>query len=85
MLSEGARNEATNTVEAPWFDVCRRAFDVLALEKSRSTSVGDVVAVARGTTMTYYRCCTIGWQTMAGELVEIENERAERNRPGLQA
>jgi hypothetical protein len=65
---------ATNTVEVPWFEVCRRAFDVVALEKSRSTSVGDVIAIARGATTTYYVCCPIGWETIAGELVEIEGE-----------
>jgi hypothetical protein len=75
---------ATNTVEAPWFEICRSAFDVVALEKSRSTSVGDVIAIARGATTTYYRCCPIGWDTIAGELVEIEGERAESTRPGLQ-
>ncbi|MFY9781535.1 MAG: hypothetical protein WAJ85_13615 [Candidatus Baltobacteraceae bacterium] len=74
---------ATNTVEAPWFEVCRRAFDVVALEPSRSTSVGDVVAIARGATTTYYLCRPIGWEIIAGELVEIEGERAESTRPGL--
>lgn len=55
--------DATNSIESVWYE-CAEQNGIEVLLRTRSTSVGDVVAIIDGESRRFYRCESDGWSPL---------------------